>query len=189
MKRTFLAIKLQPTEDLKRMMSYLQKNLEYERRNISWGRLDQMHLTLKFIGDTPDEDIQKISDAMQTLSQRHKPFVMRFDRTGLFGSNRSPRVMWLGMKDEPQALYDLANDVLDTFDGIGYPRDRQNFVPHVTLCRIKRLIDKDFFLQLYDAIEQKPYIDIKVNEFSFLQSFLNPDGARYKTLRRFELRE
>ena len=52
MKRTFLAIKLQPTEDLKRMMSYLQKNLEYERRNISWGSLDQMHLTLKFIGDT-----------------------------------------------------------------------------------------------------------------------------------------
>ena len=145
MKRTFLAIKLQPTEDLQRMMSYLQKNLDYERRNISWARLDQMHLTLKFIGDTPDEDIQKITDAMQTLSQRHKPFEMRFDRTGLFGSNHSPRVMWLGMKDEPQALYDLANDVLDTFDGIGYPRDRQNFVPHVTLCRIKRLIDKDFF--------------------------------------------
>lgn len=187
MKRTFIAIKLQPGEELQRMMLYLQKNLDYEKRNISWARLDQMHLTLKFIGDTPDEDILKIADAMQMLSQRHKPFVMRFDRTGFFGSNHSPRVLWLGMNDEPQALYDLANDVLDTFDGIGYPRDRQNFVPHVTLCRLKRLIDKDFFLQLYNAIEQKPYIDIKVKEFSFLQSFLSPQGAHYKTLKRFEL--
>ena len=189
MKRTFIAIKLQPTEDLQRMMSYLQKNLDYERRNISWARLDQMHLTLKFIGDTPDEDILKITDTMHMLSQRHKPFVMRFDRTGLFGSNRSPRVLWLGMKENPPALYDLSNDVLDTFDGIGYPRDRQNFVPHVTLCRIKRLIDKDFFFQLYNAIEQKSYMDIKVKEFYFLQSFLNPDGAHYKTLKRFELQE
>lgn len=187
MKRTFIAIKLQPTEDLQRMMDCLQKNLEYEKRNINWCRLDQMHLTLKFIGATPDEDIPKITNAMQTLSQRHSSFEMQFDRTGVFGSNRSPRVLWLGMKNEPKVLYDLANDVLDTFDSIGYPRDRQNFVPHVTLCRIKHLIDKDFFFQLYNAIEQKPYIDIKVKEFSFLQSFLNPDGARYKTLKRFEL--
>lgn len=187
MKRTFIAIKLQPTEDLQRMMDCLQKNLEYEKRNINWCRLDQMHLTLKFIGATPDEDIPKITNAMQTLSQRHSSFEMQFDRTGVFGSNRSPRVLWLGMKNEPKVLYDLANDVLDTFDGIGYPRDRQNFVPHVTLCRIKHLIDKDFFFKLYNAIEQKPYIDIKVKEFSFLQSFLNPDGARYKTLKRFEL--
>ncbi len=169
------------------MMDCLQKNLEYEKRNINWCRLDQMHLTLKFIGATPDEDIPKISNAMQTLSQRHSSFEMQFDRTGVFGSNRSPRVLWLGMKNEPKVLYDLANDVLDTFDNIGYPRDRQNFVPHVTLCRIKHLIDKDFFFKLYNTIEQKPYIDIKVKEFSFLQSFLNPDGARYKTLKRFEL--
>jgi len=187
MKRTFIAIKLQPTEDLQRMMDCLQKNLEYEKRNINWCRLDQMHLTLKFIGATPDEDIPKITNAMQTLSQRHSSFEMQFDRTGVFGSNRSPRVLWLGMKNEPKVLYDLANDVLDTFDSIGYPRDRQNFVPHVTLCRIKHLIDKDFFFKLYNAIEQKPYIDIKVKEFSFLQSFLNPDGARYKLLKRFEL--
>lgn len=187
MKRTFLAIKLHAGEELQRMVANLQNNLRHESRNINWARLDQMHLTLKFIGDTPDEDIQKITDAMQTVSQRHSPFEMQFDRTGVFGSNHSPRVIWLGMKNEPKALYELANDVLDTFDGIGYPRDRQNFVPHVTLCRIKRLIDKDFFLQLYDAIEQKPYIDIKVNEFSFLQSFLSPQGAHYKTLKRFEL--
>lgn len=169
------------------MVTHLQNNLRHEARNINWCRPDQLHLTLKFIGDTPDDDVEKIVEAMQTLALRHAPFAMRFDRTGIFGSSYSPRVMWLGMKKEPQELFSLANDVLDTFDGLGYPRDRQNFVPHVTLCRIKRLIDKDFFWQLYDAIEQKPYIDIKVTGFCFFQSFLNPNGAHYKLLKRFEM--
>ena len=187
MKRTFLAIPIHPGTDYPTLVQRLQKNLEHERRNINWCKTDQIHLTLKFVGDTPDQDIPKIIQACQKVAKDHQPFTMDFNRTGLFGSNHSPRVLWLGMKDEPQALYDLEEDVLNVFDGLGYLRDRQNFVPHLTVCRIKQLIDKSFFQQIYQGIEQKTYLHADVNEIVYFQSFLQPTGAFYKTLKKIPL--
>lgn len=189
MKRTFLAIPIPVGLEYPAMVQRLQRNLEHERRNINWCKLDQIHLTLKFVGDTPDQDIPKIIEACQQLARRHQPFSMEFNRTGFFGSNHSPRVLWLGMKDEPKALYDLEADILDAFDSLGYLRDRQNFVPHLTVCRIKKLVDKSFFQQICQGIEQKTYLQTEVKEMVYLQSFLQPTGAFYKTLRRIPLGE
>ena len=187
MKRTFLAIPIPVGAEYPALVERLQKNLEHERRNINWCKTNQIHLTLKFIGDTPDQDIPKIIDACQQVAKRHQPFAMDFNRTGIFGSNHSPRVLWLGMKDEPKALYELEEDILTAFDQIGYLRDRQNFVPHLTVCRIKTLVDKPFFQQVYQNIEQKTYLQTNVNEMVYLQSFLQPTGAFYKTLKRIPL--
>ena len=184
MKRTFLAIPIPVGAEYPALVERLQHNLEQERRNINWCKTNQLHLTLKFIGDTPDQDIPKIIDACQQVAKRHQPFAMDFNRTGIFGSNHSPRVLWLGMKDEPKALYELEEDILTAFDQIGYLRDRQNFVPHLTVCRIKTLVDKPFFQQVYQNIEQKTYLQTNVNEMVYLQSFLQPTGAFYKTLKR-----
>lgn len=187
MKRTFLAIPIPVGNDYPAMVQRLQRNLEHERRNINWCKTDQIHLTLKFVGDTPDQDVPKIIEACQQVAKRHHPFTMDFDRTGFFGSNHSPRVLWLGMSHEPKALYDLEEDVLDAFDSLGYLRDRQNFVPHLTVCRIKQLIDKPFFQQQCQSIEQKTYIHADVRDIIYYQSFLQPTGAYYKTLKRIPL--
>ena len=189
MKRTFLAIPIPVGAEYPALVERLQHNLEHERRNINWCKTNQIHLTLKFIGDTPDQDIPKIIDACQQVAKRHQPFAMDFNRTGIFGSNHSPRVLWLGMKDEPKALYELEEDILTAFDQIGYLRDRQNFVPHLTVCRIKTLVDKPFFQQVYQGIEQKTYLQANVNEIVYFQSFLQPTGAFYKTLKRIPLGE
>ena len=189
MKRTFLAIPIPVGDDYPALVQRLQDNLEHERRNINWCKTNQIHLTLKFIGDTPDQDIPRIIEACQQVAQNHRPFSMDFNRTGIFGSNHSPRVLWLGMKDEPKALYELEEDLLDAFDGIGYLRDRQNFVPHLTVCRIKTLVDKPFFQQVYQGIEQRTYLHADVGEIVYFQSFLQPTGAFYKTLKRIPLGE
>lgn len=187
MKRTFLAIPIPVSDEYPVMVQRLQHHLEHERRNINWCKPNQIHLTLKFVGDTPDQDVPKIIESCQQLAKKHPPFSMDFNRTGIFGSNHSPRVLWLGMKEEPKALYDLEADVLDAFDSLGYLRDRQNFVPHLTVCRIKQLIDKPFFQQVVQGIEQKTYLHADVKEIVYFQSFLQPAGAFYKTLKRIPL--
>lgn len=187
MKRTFLAIPIDGGTDFPALSQGLQRNLQHEKRNINWCKTDQIHLTLKFVGDTPDQDISKIIEACQKVAQNHLPFTMDFNRTGIFGSNHSPRVLWLGMKDEPKALYDLEEDILDAFDSVGYMRDRQNFVPHITVCRIKQLVDKQYFQKIYQGIEQKTYLHADVNEIVYFQSFLQPTGAYYKALKRISL--
>lgn len=180
-KRTFLAIHIPTTVDYSGLVERLKKNLTHEKF-INYCRPENIHLTLKFLGSTPVDDIPDIIEACKKVARQYQPFTMDFDRTGLFGSNRVPRVMWLGMNDQPQALFDLENDLLDAFDDLGYMRDRQNFVPHLTVCRIKSLVDKQFFMQIYDGIEPKTYLHADVKELVYYQSILQPTGPIYKPL-------
>ena len=185
-KRTFLAIHIPSTADYTGLVERLKKNLTHEKF-INYCRPENIHLTLKFLGSTPVDDIPAIIEACQKVAQRHQPFTMDFDRTGFFGSNNVPRVLWLGMNDQPQALFDLENDLLDAFDDLGYMRDRQNFVPHLTVCRIKSLVDKQFFLKICDAIEPKTYLHADVKELVYYQSILQPTGPIYKVIKKIPL--
>ena len=185
-KRTFLAIQIPTGTEYPAMVEKLKKNLTHEKY-INYCRPENIHLTLKFLGNTPVDDIPAIVEACQNVAKNHKPFTMDFDRTGLFGSNRVPRVLWLGMTNQPKALFDLEAELLDAFDDLGYLRDRQNFVPHLTVCRIKSLVDKQFFMQIYNSIEPKTYLHADVKELVYYQSFLQPSGPFYKVLKKIPL--
>ena len=185
-KRTFLAISIPCSTEFPAMVERLKKNLTHEKF-INYCRPENIHLTLKFLGSTPVDDIPAIIEACQKVAKKHQPFTMDFDRTGLFGSNRVPRVLWLGMNNQPQALFDLEEDLLDAFDALGYMRDRQNFVPHLTVCRIKSLVDKQFFLKVCDSIEQKTYLHADVKELVYYESILQPTGPIYKVIKKIPL--
>lgn len=185
-KRTFLAIQIPTSTEYSALVEKLKKNLTHEKY-INYCRPENIHLTLKFMGSTPVDDIPNIIEAVQKVAKNHQPFTMDFDRTGFFGSNHVPRVLWLGMSDQPKALFDLEADLLDAFDDLGYLRDRQNFVPHLTVCRIKSLVDKQFFMQIYNTIEQKTYLHADVKELIYYQSILQPTGPFYKVLKKIPL--
>lgn len=184
--RTFLAISIPCGTEFPALVEKLKKNLQHEKY-INYVKTNQIHLTLKFVGDTSEEDVPTIIEACQKVAKNHQPFSMDFNRTGLFGSNRVPRVLWLGMTEQSKALSDLEVDILNAFDKIGYLRDRQNFVPHLTICRIKQLVDKQFFMQIYNSIEQKTYLHADVKELVYFQSFLQPTGPYYKVLKKIAL--
>lgn len=187
MKRLFLAIPIKTTDnDFIPLLDGLKRQLAHEKR-INWVKPHNIHLTLKFIGDTPNEDIPKIIDAVDEMLKNHKSFIMDFNRTGIFGSRYAPRVLWLGFNDTPQELYDLEDDTLSTFDKLGYLRDRQNFVPHITLGRIKELCEKQYFQKIVSGIEQKSYIKQEVNEIILFQSMLRPEGAVYREIKKYSI--
>ena len=187
MKRLFLAIPIKTTDNgFTALLDGLKRQLSHEKR-INWVKSQHIHLTLKFIGDTPDNDIPKIIDAVGYMLKKHKKFSLDFNQTGIFGSRYAPRVLWLGMQNTPQELYDLEEDTLNVFDQLGYLRDRQNFVPHITLGRIKDLCEKQYFQKIVTGIEQKSYIKQDVDEIILFQSILRSEGAIYRELRKFSL--
>lgn len=187
MKRLFLAIPIKTTDnDFIPLLDGLKRQLAHEKR-INWVKPSHIHLTLKFIGDTHNEDVPKIIEGVEMMLRKHKSFTMDFNRTGIFGSRYAPRVLWLGMQNTPQELLDLEEDTLSTFDKLGFLRDRQNFVPHITLGRIKELCEKQYFQKIVAGIEQKSYIRQDVNEIILFQSILRPEGAFYKELKKFKI--
>jgi 2'-5' RNA ligase len=188
MKRLFLAIPIQTENNgFAPLVDDLRRRLSHEKM-INWVKPTNIHLTLKFIGETPPQDETKIIDAVTKVLENQKSFTIDFNRTGIFGARYAPRVLWLGMQQTPGELLNLEEKILTAFDDIGYLRDRQNFVPHLTLGRIKDLCEKQYFQKVVQAIEQKSYIRQEVNEIILFQSILRPEGAVYKVVKSWKLK-
>ncbi len=185
MKRLFIAIHLQATPALLLLLEQLKQQLARER--ISWAKSENMHLTLKFIGETPEKAIPVIVSAIEQALESQKSFEFTFDRTGVFGSRYDPRVIWLGSSKTSAEINLLAEKVIDACDRSGFARDRQNFVPHLTLGRIKGLEDKPSFQRVMQQLPQQVFQQSAVKEIILFESILRKEGPLYVPIHRFVL--
>ena len=184
MKRLFTAIKIDAESKLAEVYEGLKTKLSHEK--INWVDLQNLHITLKFFGETPEDKIDDICAMLSKCAQAHQPFELLLQNTGIFGSSYKPRVIWFGMQNI-QALEMLANDVLLGAETLGWERDRQNFRPHLTVARIKYLNDKRYFQQVIDSSKNVSLQKIAASSFSLIESRLRPQGPEYHVLKEFEL--
>jgi 2'-5' RNA ligase len=183
-KRTFIGIKINPTEELLRRIYYLKKNLSQD--NINWIREDHFHLTLRFLGETPLNRLEEVQQLLKRLTSQYSPFEMEVSGIHLFGSKHSPKVIWAGVQPH-DLLLEMALKIDVFLTTLGFSSDRQNFVPHLSLARIRKLKDKDHFHQV---IEKSPNGFIQnelVESVLFYESVLKPKGAEYQILGEFPL--
>ncbi len=184
MKRIFAAIKVEPNENLLRVYDELKDDLRYEK--IKWVEPQNIHITLKFFGETSDEKIDDICEVFDVIAQRHPAFTLQMQNVGIFGSSYNPRVVWFGMKESSE-IEKLANDVLKSVEEVGFPRDRQNFRPHLTVGRIKVIQDKRYFQQVINKFKNTFLQTIPVNSFLLIESKLRPQGSVYNIVEVFPL--
>ncbi len=180
MKRLFIAIPLVAGSELMQLLQKLQSGLRHDR--IKWVNPSQIHLTLKFLGETPDKDIPLIIKAMDETANGRPSFQLMFDKAGIFGSRYAPRVIWIGQQQSNEYVLSLGNDVLEAMHKLGFERDSQNFVPHLTLGRIQELRDKHAFQQLMNNLQPGPYLQCIVQEFKLYESKLRPQGPIHTPL-------
>ncbi|NOU46190.1 MAG: RNA 2',3'-cyclic phosphodiesterase [Bacteroidales bacterium] len=185
MKRLFVAIPIKPDPALIKLVDSLKSGLRYDK--ISWVNTAQLHLTLKFIGET-NESIDVFTAAMQAASYGIKAFDLEFDKTGIFGSAYKPRVIWIGSQQQNIMLNRLGENMLNEMDAIGFKRDRQNFVPHLTLGRIREIINKPNFQQIIKSQPQQVFQKTEVSKIVLYESILQHNGPLYKELGIVELK-
>lgn len=185
MKRIFVAIKIHPSENLISLIYQFKNALRNE--SINWVEPQNIHITLKFLGETEDFRISEIVDQLKLVASRHKAFYFNIKGTGVFGSSYNPRVIWFGISESTE-LKNLSAVVLNSMETIGWEKDRQNFVPHITAGRIKFLSNK---LKLKEVVEKNKNLLIHeelVDEFYLYESILKPQGPVYNILETFNLK-
>ena len=173
MKRIFAAIKIQPDEVFNDIYYQLKSQLKNEK--IKWVALEKMHITLKFFGETEESRIAPIIDLLDDISNHHSSFSLNIKNVGIFGSSYNPRVIWFGL-DKAELLVNLANDVLNKVESLGFERGRQNFVPHLTVGRIKYLDNKQRFQEIDGQYKTIDIQQQQVDQFSLIESTLTPQG-------------
>jgi 2'-5' RNA ligase len=142
---------------------------------------NQLHLTLKFVGDTPEESIEDVRGVMQKVADQMTPFKIIIQGVGCFPKIERPRVMWVGLDGEIDKLNHLVTAVHDGLDPLGFPRDEKEFHPHITMARAKypqkKTPDISSFLNTtYDPI---PF---RIEKIQFISSELFPNGPVYTIL-------
>jgi len=181
-KRLFIAIKIDPTEELLRRIHYFESNLKEE--NINWIKADHYHLTLKFLGKTDIAQIEEVSRILKEVSMKSRAFQLELSGIHLFGSTYSPRVIWIGT--EPvDILKELNQKVIAGLKELGIESDQQNFVPHLSIARIRKLKNKDHFKRVMEKAEQGLIQSQSINKMILYESVLLPRGAEYRTIEEY----
>lgn len=147
-----------------------------------WAAPEGVHLTLHFLGGVSSDRVPAIAAALARAAARHQPFAIEAAAAGIFGRASSPRVLWLGVGGDREALAALQRDVAAALAAIGFPSEDREFRPHLTLARARdaggdaRLARAAGRLAAFDAGRTQ------VTQVELVQSHLGPRGARYSTL-------
>lgn len=185
-KRLFAAIHIKPTEAFSDIFNNLKQILGFHI--IKWVDPNNIHITLKFLGETPADEIPAITEALRTSTDGIHSFDIKLANTGIFGSYYQPRVIWAGI-DASDELLKLTANVVANLEAIGYLSDRQNFVPHLTLGRIKEIKDKAHFQEVLAHFSKFEYQTQHVTGFSLFESNLRKEGPEHTVLEEFTFGE
>jgi RNA 2',3'-cyclic 3'-phosphodiesterase len=177
--RLFIAIPL--PEDIRYELSDFQDN----ELNVRWVSPDQMHLTLKFLGQVNSIQKKQVSKLLSEIW--FDSFQIAIQGFGFFPEKGSPRVFWAGIQTETSALHDLQNKVEMAALDIGIPKDKHPYIPHITLGRMNdNSLKRTELIRADSEISSRKFT---VDHFKLYQSILQPEGAIHKTLMVFRSKQ
>ncbi len=182
--RSFIAIEL-PVE-VREQLLILENKLK-GKLNIpaSWVKPDNIHLTLKFLGNVPQEKISYIGDALTTIMQQVPPFYLELDAPGAFPNAKRPRILWVGLAGDLRELVTLHKDIDTVLNCLGFPPENRPFSPHLTLCRIRENMPATLITDIghtLNTVEVEDNARFQVVELTLFKSLLTPGGPIYTRL-------
>lgn len=176
MLRLFVALKL-PDQFAKSV--YEKFNLSAAKKECLFAFIppENLHLTLKFLGQTKEELVPDILKAVYEF-EKFLPLELRFKNLGVFPNARHPRVAWLGVEDQDFQLSSLARALDERLEKLGFAPEKRSYTPHLTIARIKAG-------RLTNFIKENAGVDLgseKLGELRVFESKTLSAGVRYKVL-------
>src|SRR5712664_300499 len=138
----------------------------------SWGRAENIHLTVKFLGDISLVQIEKLSEAASCSVEDFPPFKIVLEQTGVFPKHGSPRVLWIGVNDIEGKLGQVHARLEDECTKAGFPTESRPFHPHLTLARLRKPQHAGTLASVHKAMEFEP-AEIAVSELLVIRSELS----------------
>ncbi|HID26125.1 MAG TPA: RNA 2',3'-cyclic phosphodiesterase [Thermoplasmata archaeon] len=148
---------------------------------------ENIHLTLKFLGDTKEKIIPDIEELMKQSTEDIPPFEVNLQGAGVFPNKNYITIIWIGM-EKKQELTFIAEKLDELLQNLGYKKERRPFSPHVTVARVKRIKEKNALLSLLEEYRETDFGKLKVDSIKLKKSDLTPKGPIYTTIREIKLR-
>ena len=176
--RVFLSIDIDDEALLSRV-AHIQSLLDRQSAKMKLVERENIHFTLRFLGDTPNTKIERIRDEISDI--RYESFAIRIDGVGAFPSTRRPRVIWVGVSDNAERVKDLKLEIDDRLGDLGYSRDRK-FHVHATIARVRAVRNRDRIRESIEQLVNESVGTMTVDCFRMTKSTLTSSGPIYETL-------
>ncbi len=174
--RLFIAFDV--SKEVEEHLADVQKKLDANYAKLAFT--NYFHLTLKFLGDVPEDKIPKITETLETV--KAEKFSLTLDSLGFFNDENYITVVWVGIKK---------NEIVNTFQeevesALLHYFPRGKFHPHITLARVKYVLEKEKFVSLVKSVNVNQ-INFLVDKFVLYKSTLTRDGPAYEIVKEFDL--
>lgn len=174
--RLFLAVF--PSREAQEAAVGAAARLRTQGDGVSWVRRENLHYTLRFLGDLGAADAKRAGAAAREAAKAHAPFPARLGGFGAFPSAAKARVLWIGLDEGAEALHALARSLDESLERRGFGRADQPFTPHLTIGRVRGGDDFEARLAAAAAAEGA----WTVGALRLVKSTLSPHGSRYETM-------
>jgi len=180
--RRFIAVEIPINEKIKK----LHEEIARLSTNIKLVELENMHITLKFLGDTNEDIIENIHHIIQNSIQDIQPFSIQLKGTGVFPNQNYIKVIWVGIeKTEKMSL--ISSSLNTQLSTLGFKEEKRGFKPHLTIGRVKSAIGKDQLISIIDKYREIIFDKIIIDCIYLKKSTLTPKGPIYEILKEIKI--
>lgn len=183
MPRAFIAIDID--EMVRQKLVGAQHQLATTGAQLKLVEPENIHVTMKFLGEVPDDKIRTIADAIRRAVVGAQPFSIDIKGIGVFPNLRYVRVVWAGVVDGRDAVIAIQRNIDRELQNLGFPPER-DFVPHLTLARVKTAHRKERLAALIKEMANIEFGTTSAQAIELKQSTLTSKGPIYSTLARIE---
>ena len=180
--RSFIAFDLE-NEGVQAKLAYAQKLLLETGADLKTVEPQNIHITIRFLGDISPSMVDKIHDALKNV--KFTPFTVKLQGLGVFPSLNYPRVIWVGMTTGAEELKNIFSQLEPQIQKLGFAADANGFSPHLTIARVRSARNKQQLAELVTKKADYEFGTIKADCLRLKRSQLSPKGPTYTTLREF----
>lgn len=179
--RAFIGIGLPP--ECRRAIREAISPFHARRLAVSWTPEQNLHVTLKFLGETPPGRVDEIASLLLAAGSGIPAFEFLVEGAGGFPSLRAPRVLWVGIREPLELVGKLHENMEKALSCAGFPCEERPFHPHITVGRVRDWIPPGWGEKYASALSGKPFGVVGVRSYQLYESRLSPGGAVHTVLR------
>jgi RNA 2',3'-cyclic 3'-phosphodiesterase len=179
--RLFIAVEL--PDDIRRQLADIQQALRPVTDSARWVSPESIHITLKFLGEVPEKQLDNLDTALIGLSW--KPFTVTLRGVGFFPGNRSPRVFWAGL--EAPTMQGLAEELDSRMERLGFEKEKRAFRPHITLARARDTRIDSTLVTGAARYQDHEFGSFTADRVFLFKSTLKSSGSVYEKLKEYLL--
>ena len=184
--RLFIAINI--SENIKKNLKIFLDELSTLPVKIKWVELENLHITLKFLGNVNSCDIRPIIEKLKISAAEVKSFETTCQGLEFSPKLKHPKVLWVCLKDTLNNFIVFHRKIDNNLSLLGYNKEQRMFKPHLTLGRIKSLKNISLLIKHTEKWKEKSFGSLEIKNISLMQSILKPTGPIYNELRTIDLK-